>query len=76
MVNSHIKNNQVENCGSSGSSETNSKCINDEQYSAGSISSTFSDLCSYLKSAVQTTNTEMDVTTKCKNMRQSNYSDP
>jgi len=29
------------------------------------------------KSAVQTTNTEMDVTTKCKNLRQSEpYSEP
>jgi hypothetical protein len=72
MVNSHIKNNQVENCGSSGSSETNSKCVNDEQYSTDSVSPKCSNLYSYLKSEVQTTNTEMDVTTKCKNMRQSN----
>ena len=72
-----MKNNQVEICGSSRSSETNSKCVNDEQYSTDSVSPKCSNLYSYLKSEVQTTNTEMDVTTKCKNLRQSEpYSEP
>ena len=65
MANSHIKNNLVEVCGSS---DTNGKCVKDEQNNAGS----FSDLCFQKKSAVQNTNTIMDVITKCTNMKQSN----
>jgi len=65
MANVHIKNNLAGVCGSSG---TNGKCVKDKQNNAGS----FSDLCSHNKSAVQNTNTIMDVITKCTNMKQSN----
>jgi hypothetical protein len=67
MAISHNKNNLVKTCESS---DTNSKCINDEQNNAGSFSS--SDLCSPKRSVVQNTNAKMDVRAKCTNLKQSN----
>ena len=60
MANSHNKNNLVKTCGSS---DTNSKCINDEQNNAGSFSS--SDVCPPKRSVIQSTDTKMDVRAKC-----------
>ena len=55
MANSYNKNNLVKTCGSS---DTNSKCTNDEQNNAGSFSS--SDVCSPKRSVIQSTNTKME----------------
>ena len=67
MAYSHTINNPVKTCGSS---DTNSKCVNDEQNNTDSFSS--SDLCSHKRSAVQNTSIKMDMINMCTNLRQSN----